>query len=73
MTDPILNQEDLRSATWRKIKAHLEDELIILRKHLEADQTIEKTQRLRGQIRSHISTLALEALPAPALVEEEDD
>ena len=71
MTERIqLTHEEINSPAWKKIKAWSEQELALLRTNLEADQTPERTQKLRGQIRTHVLMLALES-PAPAIVEDE--
>lgn len=66
----IFDQDDMRSPCWRKIKEHCEAELSQLRINLEADQTPERTAKLRGQIRTHVLLLALES-PAPAIVDDD--
>lgn len=71
--NPILNQDDLQSPTWRKVKARIEAELVVLRKNLEADATPEKTAKLRGQIRANVLLLALELPLAPTVTGETDD
>ena len=68
----IFTQDDRNSPTWKKLKAHIESELVGLRVNLEADQTPERTQKLRGQIRSFVTLLALENIPAPANEEDDD-
>lgn len=68
----VLIVDDLRSPTWRKVKAWAEFELVILRKTIESDVSPEKTQKLRGQIRSLVLLLALEVSPALALEEIDD-
>lgn len=73
MSEPILNQDDLRSPCWRKLKAHIESELVGLRVNLEADITHDRAVKLRGQIRTHVLLLALENAPTLAIVEEEPD
>jgi hypothetical protein len=70
MTQPTLNLEDLRSPTWRKVKAWAEAELAQLIVNLEADQTPERTAKLRGQIKSHRTLINLEVQPSPV---PEDD
>jgi len=71
MTNPVLTLEDLRSPTWRKIKEWSESELAQLRINLEADQTPERTAKLRGQIKSHVSLLNIE-FQQPPVAEDED-
>ena len=70
MTQPILNLEDLRSPTWRKVKTWAESELAQLRVNLEADQEPERTAKLRGQINSYKLLLNLEVQLDPV---SEDD
>lgn len=73
MNEPTLNTEELRSPTWRKLKAHIETELTCLRILLESDVTPERTAKLRGQIRSYVLILALEIVQAPVSEEEEPE
>lgn len=70
MTQPTLNLDDLRSPTWRKIKEWSESELTQLRINLEADQTPERSAKLRGQIKSLRALINLEVEPSPV---PEDD
>lgn len=65
-----LTHEEVNSPAWKKIKAWSEQELAQLRVNLEADQTPERTVKLRGQIRTHVLLLALES-PAPAIVDDD--
>jgi hypothetical protein len=65
-----LTHEEINSSAWKKIKAWAEQELAQLRVSLEADQTPERTSKLRGQIRSLVLLLALES-PAPAIVDDD--
>ena len=67
-----LTHEEINSPAWKKVKAWAEQELALLRVNLEADQTPDRTQKLRGQIRSHVLLLALES-PAPAIVGDDEE
>ena len=73
MSEQILLQDDIRSATWRKVKAWADGELVVLRKQLESDADPYTTAKLRGRIRSLALLLALDKPPAPALEEEDED
>lgn len=72
MAEMNFTQDDRNSPTWKKIKAHIEQELVGLRVNLEADQPPERTQKLRGQIRSFVLLLSLGDVPAIANEEDED-
>lgn len=65
-----LTHEEIHSPAWKKVKAWSEQELALLRVNLEADQTPERTAKLRGQIRSLVLLSALE-LPAPVIVDDD--
>jgi hypothetical protein len=65
-----LTHEEINSPAWKKVKAWSEQELALLRVNLEADQTPERTAKLRGQIRSLSLLSALES-PAPAIVDDD--
>ena len=67
-----LTHEEINSPAWKKVKAWAEQELVLLRVNLEADQPAERTSKLRGQIRSLVLTLALES-PAPAIVGDDEE
>lgn len=73
MTPPILTQEDLRSQTWLKIKAHIDADLAILRINLESDVSPERTATLRGRIRSYTNLLALGDTPTLATTEDDPE
>lgn len=72
MAEIEFNQDDRNSPTWKKIKAHVESELVGLRVNLEADQTPERTAKLRGQIRAYVILLSLGEIPATTNGEDED-
>lgn len=46
----ILTDHDRSSAVWKKIKAHLESHLDVLRKQNDTSKTRDETEKLRGRI-----------------------
>jgi hypothetical protein len=60
MLSADLNQNDFNSATWQKLRLHLEARLITLRARNDASMNAEDTARLRGQIAELKTLLALE-------------
>ena len=48
--EPVLNELDRRSATWLKVKKHLEERITLLRAKNDGDHDERKTARLRGSI-----------------------
>lgn len=61
----ILEQHDLHSAAWIKIKAHVEAELTDTKTRLESDAPKKRTIQLRERIRVFKELLAL-GEPDPA-------
>ena len=55
-----LNEVDLGSATWLKVKNRLEARLAVLRKELESDLDTMKTAKVRGKIQELKRILAWE-------------
>lgn len=43
-------ESDKQSPTWRKIRTHVKDLLVLRRGELELNKTPEETERLRGRI-----------------------
>ena len=73
MTEPILNELDRNSATWKKITKYLESELLILRiKNDNPKKTERGTQYIRGEIKSVRNLMALDK-PAPKNESDDDD
>lgn len=65
-----LTHEERNSPAWKKIKEWSEQCLVQLRINLEADQTPERTAKLRGQIRSLVLLQAMENPPTIVADEE---
>ena len=62
--EPLLNDVERQSAIWRKIKAHLEARLVLMRERNDRSQGEAKTERLRGRIAEIKYIVALDK-PAP--------
>lgn len=56
----LLNDQDINSATWAKIRTHYEGELASLRKKNDGNINTEETARLRGRIAEVKALLALD-------------
>jgi hypothetical protein len=68
MSSNLLNELDIRSQTWEKIRTHYEKRLETLRKQLENPAKTEReTDFLRGQVKECRNMLAL-GNPDPAKV-----
>lgn len=69
MSNPVLNESDLISTTWLKIKRHYEARLHELRAKNDSISTPEKTAWLRGEIAEvkRILDLGVE----PEIIEED--
>lgn len=65
MNEPILNDMELQSSTWLKLKAHLEQRLDAKRRENDGPLDNDKTQRLRGCITELKYILSLELTPKP--------
>ena len=63
---PVLSQDDVHSATWKKIKTHCEQRLQLLRAKNDASLPIDKTEKLRGRIAEIKNLMALDQ-PAPLM------
>lgn len=61
----MLAADDLNTATWRRLRGHLEARREELRVQLEKDSSPETTAKVRGRIAEIKELLALQA-PAPA-------
>lgn len=68
----LLTNEETSSTTWKKVREYVQEELDQLRINLEADATHERTQALRGSIRT-LNKLILLGLPPARSAEEVDD
>lgn len=68
----VLDEADLRSATWQKIKAHYEGRLADLRARNDGPLDPIKTAKLRGRIEEAKQILSL-ASPVPLMKVEEPD
>ena len=64
--EPVLNQQDRQSATWLRLKRHLEERLQKLRVKNDRDLDERVTARLRGAIEElkHLCSLDAE-IPVP--------
>lgn len=58
-----IEQHELRSSLWRRLQAHYEAQLELLRRKNDGDMTPEQTQRLRGRIAQVKEFLALATEP----------
>jgi hypothetical protein len=67
MADPVLNENDLQSQSWLKLKRFLEERLAKLRAMNDNDLGETRTARLRGQIAEvrHLLSLAESRPMAP--------
>jgi hypothetical protein len=61
----VLTREDRLNPLWRKLMAHMSDELAALRQANDADRDPIETARLRGKIAAYKSLLALNNEPDP--------
>jgi hypothetical protein len=68
----LLDQHDRASATWRKLKTHLEQRLQELRVKNDSDLDPISTARTRGAIRFALNLLAQGETPTPATEADED-
>lgn len=66
----VLNDTDRQSAAWQKLKAHLEAELVRLRRKNDADLPDIATARLRGQIAQTKYLLGLGEAKPPLKTED---
>lgn len=68
-----LDQGEIASHLWKKIKAHLEQRLVLLRaKNDDPTKDAIATARLRGAIRETKNLIALEN-PAPSMEEADSE
>lgn len=63
--DFALLDSDRHSSTWKRLEAHYQGRLAMLRRKNDGQLTGEQTERLRGQIAEIKQFLALGELPAP--------
>lgn len=66
----LLNDLDIRSETWKRIKAHYEAELVKLRVQNDHDKDPMETAKLRGRIDEVKRLLALDKEPTVRKVEQ---
>lgn len=70
--DPkVLNQHDLQSAAWAKLRKHMEARLQALRIKNDTDLDPVATARVRGEIKNLKNLLALENKPDPVTVADD--
>lgn len=55
----MLNEADLQTAVWLKLKKHLEERLESLRRKNDSDATETKTSKVRGRIAEVKELLAM--------------
>lgn len=67
MADPVLTDEDRRSATWQKIKAYMDKRVELLRAKNDKNLDERKTALLRGSIAElkHLMNLGTERPMVP--------
>ncbi|OGT57521.1 MAG: hypothetical protein A3E01_08255 [Gammaproteobacteria bacterium RIFCSPHIGHO2_12_FULL_63_22] len=63
---PVLNDQDLQTAVWKKITAHLEQRIQALRERNDKELDDTKTAKLRGRIAEVKELMALDQ-PAPSV------
>jgi hypothetical protein len=63
MSKLLIAEHDSKTALWKKIKAHFEEKLELLRRQNDGNLSEAETQKLRGRIAEVKSILALDKPP----------
>jgi hypothetical protein len=66
-----LDRYEVDSALWKRLKAHIEEEIRIQRAKNDGDQEVVETAKIRGRIAQLKALLALGEIQSPAQVTDD--